>query len=270
MVVLFLLTPGLAEPAPEEPAIPAEKPQWHQRGLQSSRSGRLPNQTRTVEHSGSWIKVSTPDGRDGWVRVDSLNFEPEIEPDLGPLCFGQKLSPEQKQAINDIAYDLGRRGFRVQADDIAVFMALETGGTFDPAIRAQGRPNGAVGLAQFTEVAIRDMNSRRPSHDQLSAARLAAMTFEEQSKIVAEYLSGVLGTRGMKGREVSGHDLYAAVFAPRAVGQPDSFVVYGRDRDGGAYHRNASLDRNGDGVITKAEMAERFGVWLARGQGLRG
>ncbi|MCA9775883.1 MAG: LysM peptidoglycan-binding domain-containing protein [Candidatus Eremiobacteraeota bacterium] len=261
----------------------ATRPEWRHKGLQASRSGKPVRPSRPLNeepprvpaarpgYTGKWVRVRTADGREGWTQVDALSYQAASVSTIAPaVSFGQKLSLEQKQAIHAIVEELGRDGFHVQADDIAVFMALETGGTFDPAIRAQGRPDGAVGLAQFTDIAILDMNSRRPAHDQLTKSRLAAMSFAEQSTVVAEYLRGVLAVRNMKGRQVTGHDLYAAIFAPRAVGQPETFVVYGRDKDGGAYHRNASLDKDGDGCITKAEMAERFTVWFSRGEGLRG
>ena len=264
----------------------AEMPKWRVRGLQASRSGstmvrrpQLASVTKPAPRSkpsGSWVRVKTGDGRDGWVRVDALSYKPTaVEPEANSqvvpsLLFGQKLDAGQKQAIVAVVEDLAAKGFQVQADDIATFMALETGGTFDPSIRAQGRPDGAVGLAQFTDIAIQDMNSRRPAHDQLTKDRLAAMSFQEQSLVVAEYLSNVLGRRNMSGREVTGHDLYAAIFAPRAVGQAETFVVYGRDRDGGAYHRNRSLDQDGDGLITKKEMATRFTTWARRGESSRG
>lgn len=263
----------------------AVKPEWRHKGIQASRSGKPVRSPRPLSqepprvpaarpsHTGQWVRVRTADGREGWTQLDALSYQAvSVGPSGGlpTLSFGQKLSSEQKQAIVAIVEELAREGFAVQADDIAVFMALETGGTFDPSIRAQGRPDGAVGLAQFTDIAIADLNSRRPAHDQLSKSRLAGMSFAEQSAVVSEYLRAVLAVRKMKGRLVTGHDLYAAIFAPRAVGQPESFVVYGRDRDGGAYHRNASLDRDGDGCITKAEMAERFSVWSSRGEGLRG
>lgn len=161
-------------------------------------------------------------------------------------------------------------GFQVRADDVAAFMALETGGTFDPAVRSQGRSNGPVGLAQFTEVALREMNRYRTSEEQLSLDGLAVMTFEEQSLVVAEYLTLVFKQRKVTTPQITGHDLYAAVFAPKAVGQPESFPLYTRERDGGAYTRNSSLDSNKDGVITKAEMAARFDVWAGRGDSLRG
>lgn len=257
----------------------AQKPEWRVKGIQASRSGRIPRPPLPLSEQaaaeprkpeGTWVKIKTADGREGWARVDGLSYRPSaVATPSTTLSFGRKLSESQKTAIHDIVRRLEGDGLMVEADHIAVFMALETGGSFSPSIRAGGRPDGAVGLAQFTDIAIQDMNSRRPAHDQLSKSRLAQMSFEEQSQVVAEYLSNVLKCRKMQGRQVTGHDLYAAVFAPKAVGQPESFVVYGRDKDGGAYHRNSSLDLNRDGHITKAEMAGRFDVWAGKGESLR-
>jgi LysM repeat protein len=272
----------------------AKKPEWRVKGLQASRSGKAVRrpvsiapvakpEPRVVEAppapvkpSGKWVKVKTNDGRDGWVRTDALSYRPapdHPEPKTSAvpaLSFGQKLDDGQKRAILAVVDELAQEGFQVQADDVATFMALETGGTFSPSTRAGGRPHGAVGLAQFTDIAIRDMNTRRPANDQLTKTRLANMSFQEQSLVVAEYLGNVLKRRKMTGKQVTGHDLYAAIFAPRAVGKAESFVVYGRNRDGGAYYRNQSLDQNRDGRITKAEMAQRFTVWSRKGQKQRG
>jgi LysM repeat protein len=270
----------------------AQKPEWRVKGLQASRSGNpirpfeplaevaIPEPgvvaPPPVKPSGTWVQVKTNDGRSGWARVDALSYRPaSVGPEprgksVPSLLFGQSLDETQKRAIMAVVEELAAEGFQVQADDVATFMALETGGTFSPATRAQGRPHGAVGLAQFTDVAIRDMNTRRPADDQLTKDRLADMSFQEQSMVVAEYLGNVLKRRKMTGRQVTGHDLYAAIFAPRAVGQEESFVVYGKDSDEGAYQRNQSLDQNRDGQITKAEMAERFTVWSRKGEKLRG
>lgn len=184
--------------------------------------------------------------------------------------YGQQLNDEQKIAIDKIVADLGEQGFKVKVDDVINFMATETGGTFDPAVRAGGQKHGAVGLAQFTQTAIDAMNLSRDKDDKLTKAMLAEMTFTEQSEVVTEYLASTLRARGMEGKEVSGADLYAAVFAPVAVGKPMDASVYSRSRSNRYYRANRSLDTNRDGHISKGELTARLEDWAEIGDNLRG
>lgn len=242
----------------------SRKPIWHEThrvGLQASRSGR------PVARTADWVEVTLDDGRLAWVRSDNLVFEPVHTPSPTSMSFGKNLTASQKEAVARMVALLKADGFEVQADDIVNFMALETGGTFSPSVRSNG---GAVGLAQFTDIAIKDMNRRRAADDQLSKERLADMTFEEQTLVVAEYLSTALERKKMQGRAVTGADLYSAIFAPKAIGAPMESTVYSAEADGGFYHRNASLDRNKDGKITKSEMVQRLDVWAERGEAQRG
>jgi len=184
------------------------------------------------------------------------------------MSFGQKLNRSQKESILGIVSHLQRDGFTVQPDDIAIFMALETGGTFSPSVRSQR--SGAVGLAQFTDIAIQDLNQRRGPHDKLSKERLAAMTFAEQSLVVADYLSTAFARKKMHGKAITGADLYSAIFAPRAIGAPMDATVYSKAQDAQAYLRNRSLDHDNNGHISKAELVKRLTDWERRGEDLRG
>ena len=133
------------------------------------------------------------------------------------MSYGKKLSASQKSAILKVVARLEADGFTTQADDIVNFMAVETGGSFDPSLHSR---LGAVGLAQFTDIAIRDLNRRRPANDQLSKQRLKTMSFEEQSMVVGDYLSTAFARKKMQGKAITGADMYAAIFAPRAIGAP--------------------------------------------------
>lgn len=187
----------------------------------------------------------------------------------GDMSFGQKLSDNQKQAINQMVDDLKAKGYTVKADDIANFMAVETAGTFSPSIRAGGSKSGAVGLAQFTGVALKQMNKFRGKNDKLTKTKLANMSFEEQSKVVTEYLTGALGKK-MKGKNVSAADLYTAVFSPAYVGRSMNTTIYSKSKSRRFYQANRSLDSNKDGKITKSELTARLNNWVARGNQLRG
>ena len=192
------------------------------------------------------------------------------KPADGKLSFGAKLSDGQKAAVNQMVADLKAKGFEVKADDITNFMAVETGGTFSPSIRSGGAKDGAVGLAQFTGTAIDDMNRLRPKNDQLTRDGLAEMGFDEQSKVVTEYLSTALSRKNMQGKEISGADLYTAVFSPAAIGKPMNSTIYDKSVNRRNYNANRSLDTDKDGKITKAELTSRLTDWANRGAELRG
>lgn len=261
-----------AESVVPEPAAP--KPR---RALATSRSGKnakaMPSLTEPSRPTTTWVEVRLADGRRGWVKTEELAFQPpkvSTPEESTSLPFGKKLSQSQKDAVAQMVIDLKDQGFTVRAEDIVIFMALETGGTFNPAIRSKGQANGAVGLAQFTSIAIQDMNRRRPAGDKLSKSRLAAMSFEEQSRVVTEYLATAFARKKMQGKVVTGPDLYCAIFAPRAIGTALNSTVYSRSRDPRAYHGNRSLDHNRDGRISKSELVVRLKDWTQRGEALRG
>lgn len=184
--------------------------------------------------------------------------------------YGQKLSDGQKASVDQMVADLKAKGFEVKPDDIINFMAVETAGTFSPSIRAGGKKNGAVGLAQFTQTAIDDMNRFRGKGNKLTKSKLAAMSFDEQSKVVTEYLSTALGRKNMQGKEISAADLYTAVFSPAAIGKSMDSTIYSLNGSARNYRANKSLDTNNDGKITKAELTARLNDWVARGEQLRG
>ena len=186
------------------------------------------------------------------------------------MSFGKRLGPQRKASVQRMVHQLGRQGFQVRADDIANFMALETGGTFDPAICSKHATNPAVGLAQFTNIAIKDLNQRRPVNDQLTKKRLKAMSFDEQSQVVTDYLSTAFARKKMQGKIVTAADMYAAIFCPRAIGLPMDGTVYDRSTEANYYNRNRSLDANRDGRISKREMVKRLLEWSRRGEAQRG
>lgn len=244
------------------------------RGLETSRGAMSsPARRMGLAPREQWTEIRLSDDRRGWVKTGELVFSvPTRLPGVGvssSLPFGQKLTARQKEAVHGMVVELQAKGFSVRAEDIVIFMALETAGTFSPSIRAQGKADGAVGLAQFTDIAITDLNRRRAPGSALTKEILAAMSFEEQCPIVVDHLSTAFERKGMKGKPISIADLYSAIFAPAAIGLPLTATVYCSSRDGRKYHANRSLDQNKDGKITKDELVIRLDDWTRRGETLR-
>jgi hypothetical protein len=57
--------------------------------------------------------------------------------------------------------------------------------------------------------------------------------------------------------------VYMAILWPRAVGQPNSYVLFARPSR--AYEQNSGLDGNRDGSVTKEEAASPVRRKLTRG-----
>lgn len=115
-------------------------------------------------------------------------------------------------------------------------MAFETGGTFDPKIQNAGTQ--ATGMIQFMPSTAVGLGT--------SITALLAMTAEEQLEWVERYFRPYVGKLNSLG------DCYMAVLWPKAVGQPDDYVLFS-DGEGRAYAMNRGLDINHDGAVTKQE-----------------
>lgn len=175
------------------------------------------------------------------------------------MIFGDKISAADQDKVREVAKELG-----TTPNDLMAVMGVETGGTFDPAQKAKGTQSKAVGLIQFTNTAITDMNKRRAQEGlaPLTKDQLTKMSFSEQMDHVKDYLQDTLNARGFKG-PVGRDDLYTAVVAPAALNKSDNSSVYSRGSK--AYSANKSLDTNRDGKITRAEITARVDSWYDMG-----
>jgi hypothetical protein len=167
---------------------------------------------------------------------------------MQPLCAVrglEKTSEAFRRGLCAIAADLD-----ADPTALAAVMSFESG--FDPAIK--NRQSGATGLIQFMPSTARRLGT--------TTADLARMTAEEQLSWVHKYLRSV----NAQGRLRTVADHYMAVFAPAAIGKPDTATLYST---GQAYSQNSGLDLNRDHVITKGEAAARvvalYQAALARG-----
>lgn len=170
----------------------------------------------------------------------------------------QKTTPAFRARLVQVSESLG-----IDPSWLAACIAFETAKSWSPAVTAGGGTyqgpaddRKAVGLIQFTQVALRAMAARGWS---VTKAQLAAMTAEEQLTWVERYFVTV----GAKGRMRNVGDVYMAIFAPSAIGKPDSLVLY--RAPSGEYTPNAGLDANHDGAITRGEATGTVRYLLAQG-----
>lgn len=161
------------------------------------------------------------------------------------LAWGARVSALFRRLVTLIAQEGG-----FDPSDLMAVIAFETGRTFSA--KARNPISGATGLLQFIRSTAEGMG--------WTLDELSAMSDEEQLRLaVRKYLQPYYG----RCRTLS--DLYMAVLWPKAVGQPESFVLF--SEGSAAYLQNKGLDVDRDGKITKAEATAY--VEKQRKEGLR-
>jgi hypothetical protein len=158
------------------------------------------------------------------------------------VAWCKKVDPAFKQKVLGISQRLGCDPSRLMAA-----MAFETGETFSP--EKQNPTSGAMGLIQFMPQTARGLGT--------TTDELKNMTAIDQLDFVERYLLP------FKGRMNSLSDVYMTILFPKAVGQPESFVLFAQGTR--AYDQNKGLDVNHDGVITKGEATSKVQNELDKG-----
>jgi len=189
----------------------------------------------------------------------STDFSESLDPDKSyiaslsksPLNYQSLKSSGKFEAgffekVSDIASKLG-----ISPDDMIIFMAFETGGTFSPSEKNPG--SSATGLIQFLEATANFLGT--------TTYALARMTQIQQLDYVYKYLAQFL----KPGNNYSFADIYMAVLYPDAVNKPDSIVIFGNGAyrsnargtgKGSTYYANRGIDKNKLGYITKKMAGE--------------
>ena len=123
--------------------------------------------------------------------------------------------------------------------------SVETGGSFSPSQKAYGNASSATGLIQFLESTAESLGT--------TTEKLAGMTRAEQLQYVDKYLSQ-WETKLKKSNDPL--DLYLAVLAPVGIGKADDYKVFKKGTK--QYEANKSIDKDGNGFITKGEIRKRY------------
>jgi len=131
-------------------------------------------------------------------------------------------------------------GLKCNYIDLLSCMAVETGGSFNPAIR--NKVSNATGLIQFLPPTAIKLGT--------TVDYLASLTRTDQMDWVNKYYGG---TRIPKLSSVSITDLYMAILYPIAVGEPLDYVLF---RAGSIqYTQNSGLDSGRKGYITVGDAS---------------
>ncbi len=186
-------------------------------------------QTITIPSQGQNAQSSESDSTDKTQNTEQETPQTESE---SSLIYSDKVSPEFALKVQRIAATLG-----VNPNYLMAAMHFESGGTFSPSIK-NAAGSGATGLIQFMPSTARSLGT--------STSDLAKMTAEKQLDYVLAYFQQF-------GQLNSLEDVYMAILWPRAIGKPNSYVLWSRGSR--AYAMNSGLDSNKDGTVTKAEAA---------------
>ncbi len=161
------------------------------------------------------------------------------------IAWGAKVSPVFKERVLWIADALD-----CDPNHLMACMAWESGESFAPDKKNMAG-SGATGLIQFMPSTAKALGT--------TTAKLAAMTAEDQLRVVYEYFRPLAGKLNNLG------DVYMAILWPKAVGRPDDFVLFDRAKTPTTFRQNAGLDVNHDGLVTRAECLVKVNQKLAKG-----
>jgi hypothetical protein len=161
------------------------------------------------------------------------------------IAWGKRVSQDFRYRVVDIAIDLN-----IPVDFLMACMAFESGRSFR-ADKKNLAGSGAVGLIQFMPSTALALGT--------TTKDLALMSSEDQLFYVHKYF------KPYRNKLKTIDDVYMAILWPRAIGEPDDFVLFDIMTKPTTYRQNASLDFNGDGKITKAEASARVRTELQRG-----
>lgn len=161
-----------------------------------------------------------------------------------PTYNGKKTTKTLTKDFVDKVKDIAKK---VNCDyrDLLGVMNSESG--LDPT--ARNRHSGAIGLLQFTGIAIKDLNQVYGMN--LTKDKIANMSAMEQLDLVEKYLLRSKSFKFNSGEKLDSADLYAIVYRPAFAGKN----VIATKNDGKTYSQNRGLDLDKDGMITRQDLA---------------
>lgn len=217
---------------------------------------------------GLWGKMSQTAFDGAMDLIKSIPKE-NVEVDKTKIAWGAKVSDLFLEKVIAIAVKLGLPS-DTGPSDLMACMAWESGETFSPSVR-NGAGSGATGLIQFmpstalafwyTAKQIAAMSDAQKKTNGLACTdKLAKMTAEEQLDYVEKYFMPY------KGKLKNLGDLYMAILWPKAIGKPDTYVLWDKANRPTTYRQNIGLDVNKDGAITRGECLKKVNEKLERGK----
>lgn len=188
---------------------------------------------------------------------DTINLAPPFEiktPKPGGLGGKTRtISHELHTKLMDLAEEL-----HCNYEDLITVINFESG--MNPQEGA-GKKNKPVGLIQFTNSAIRDLNKTYSLN--LTKDKITAMSAEEQIDIVGKYLKMCISRvpRLRNKKKLDAADLYSVIILPGRAGK-DILCKKGEKNSEGKlldyYESNRGIDVSNDGIITRADVLAKL------------
>jgi hypothetical protein len=169
----------------------------------------------------------------------------------GALVWGKSVTQAFRVKVREIAAEL-----KYEPNWLMAVMAFETGRSFSAQQKNTGG-GSAVGLIQFTPIAAKQLGT--------TMERIGRMNEIQQLDLVRDYFKS---SEKFTGKPKNLGDCYMIVLWPKAVGKPDSFVMWERDVPPyqKQYNANSGLDTNKDGKITRGEAVSRVNQQMELGK----
>lgn len=188
---------------------------------------------------------------------DTTNLKPPFEiktPKPGDLGGKTRtISHQMHNKIMKLAEEL-----HCKYEDLITVMNFESG--INPKEGA-GKKNKAVGLIQFTNNAIKDLNKTYSLN--LTKDKITSMSAEEQIDIVGKYLKLCISRvpRLRNKKKLDAADLYSVIILPGRAGK-DILCKKGEKNSEGKplnyYESNKGIDVGNDGIITRADVLAKL------------
>lgn len=225
------------------------------KGIAFTKLGDDPGMTQVKRVEGSAtpaiaqkLPIHTEDGQPRGDQTAEVAERASVPFAVSPrqICWGSKVSKTFKARVLWIEQKLG-----LNADYLMACMAFETGLTFSASVRNAAGSSG-TGLIQFMEFTASKLGT--------TTKALAKMSAEDQLNYVYKYFRQF----GTDLSRWSLEDVYMAILYPKAIGQPLSWK-FPWAQTSLSYKQNRGLDKNKDGMVTKAEASAGVQKMLKEG-----
>ncbi len=193
------------------------------------------------------------------IDLSMLNFNPQStysDEDTSYFSYDakelkdkwQKKAPHLSDGFYNKAVAIAKR-LNCDPNDLLAIMYSESG--LKPG--AVNNSSGATGLIQFIPSTAESLGT--------TTQALKRMSAEEQLVYVEKYLSKMKKAAGFGASDkIGAGSLYALIFLPARANKEVLASMY---ESNSYYSANRGLDRNGDGQITKSELAQRVRGYMA-------
>lgn len=174
------------------------------------------------------------------------------------LPYGNLLKCNERKKVVEVCKELfGEDRAIDMAQKLMICMQIETS-KFSPSI--VNSDSNAVGLIQFTDIAIKEINKRHPE-DKTSREELLKMSFIRQMDFVKYYFEPFVKRLKIHNTAL---DFYLCIFWPAAVEKDDDFILCKENSE--QYRQNKAIDQEKKGYICKKDFIVKIKNSIIEGE----